>query len=170
MKHKVHVVHFGSEDARRWVDDHLTGMLNRMNVEEEYAIAGRFWLSEITRIVKRGYKVIIIISKDIVTASHSEVMLNHIILKQNSREPCLIPIMLNCTLANLDEDLSSLLQPYVILHHNEANLDKRLKQAICDKCDQNVTHPSIASVGTVSTAIWTKCNVIGAINLHNNVS
>ena len=126
------MIHFGP-DAGEWVNSNLTEMLRQMNVEEEYAIAGRFWLSEITRMTKKGYKVIFIVSRDIVT-SRFEVMLNQVIFNQNSRKPCLIPIMFNCDLNNVDDQLKELLEPYVLLYHCENNLYNRLKLAVCDKC------------------------------------
>ena len=110
-------------------------MLRHMNVEEEYAIAGRFWLSEITRMTRKGYKVIFIVSTDAVT-SRFEVILNQVIFNQNSREPCLIPIMFICDLSDIDEQLKELLQSYVLLHHHDSNLYDRLKLAVCDKCNQ----------------------------------
>ena len=116
-KHRAHVMHFNSEDAKQWMDNQLTKMLCRMNVEEEYAIAGRLWLSECTRMIKRGYKVIVLISKDVMT-SRFEVTLNHIINRQDCRQPCFIPIMFNCKPDDLHDDLRSLLAPYVILHHD----------------------------------------------------
>ena len=125
-------MHFDSKDAKQWVDNHLTEMLHQMNVEEEYAIAGRLWLSESTRMIRRGYKVIVLISKDVVT-SRFEITLNHIINRQDCRQPCFIPIMFNCTLGDLHDDLRSLLMSYVILHHDDTKLYDRLKQAICDQ-------------------------------------
>ena len=134
-KHRAHVMHFDSEDAKQWTDNHLTKMLRQMDVEEEYAIAGRLWLSECTRMIRKGYKVIVLISKDAVT-SRFEITLNHIINQQNCRMPCFIPIMFNCTLSDLHGELQSLLKSYVILHHDDARLDDRLKQAICDQHNQ----------------------------------
>ena len=132
-RHKAHVIHFGP-DAGEWVNSKLTEMLCQMNVEEEYAIAGRFWLSEMARMIQKGYKVIFIVSRDIVT-SHLEVMLNQVIFNQNSKEPCLIPILFKCNLNNIDEHLKQLLSPYVLLHDNDDNLYNKLKQAVCDECD-----------------------------------
>lgn len=122
---------FESEETRQWINNYLTKMLCQMNVQEEYAIAGRFWLSEITRMVRQGYKVIVVISSDVVT-SHLDVMLNKMIFEQNSREPCFIPILFNCTLDDLHEHLKLLLKPYVLLKHNDTNIYDRLKQAIYD--------------------------------------
>ena len=85
-KHRAHVMHFDSKDAKQWVDNHLTEMLHQMNVEEEYAIAGQLWLSESTQMIRRGYKVIVLISKDVVI-SRFEVTLNHIINGQDCRQP-----------------------------------------------------------------------------------
>lgn len=123
MKHKVHVMHFGSEDTRQWVDDHLTGMLHQMNVEEEHAIAGRLWTKEITRMIKEGFKVIIVINRETITKNDFNVLFNQIILTQNYRKPCLILI----TLDNIDEDQ---LKSYIVLRHDDGNLYDRLKQAI----------------------------------------
>lgn len=132
-RHKAHVIHFDSQDARQWVDDNLTEMLLQMNVEEEYALAGRLWLSEITRMIRKGYKVIIVVSRDMIT-SRFEVILNQIIFKQNSKQSCLIPIMFNCTVNDFDENLKTLLLTYVLLYHDQSNLFDHLKQAICDRC------------------------------------
>ena len=127
------MIHFGP-DAGEWVNSNLTEMLHQMNVEEEYAIAGRFWLFEITRMMNKGYKVIFIVSRDIVR-SRFEIMLNQLIFNQSSRKPCLILIMFNCTLRNIDERLELLLRPYVLLHYNDPNLYNSLKQAVCGKCN-----------------------------------
>ena len=124
MKHKVHVMHFGSEDAIQWVDNHLTRMLHQMDVEEEYATAGRLWVQEIKRMVEEGFKVIIVINRETVTKNDFNVLLNQIIFKQNYKKPCLIPI----TLDNIDDDQ---LNPYILLRHDDTNLYDRLKQAIC---------------------------------------
>ena len=124
-------MHFDSEHAKQWVNDHLVGMLHQMNVEEEYAIAGRPWFKEIRRMIKKHYKVIVVISEDIVSTSRFEAMLYQIMMKQSCSHPCLIPIMFNCTLEHFsDEELA----PYVLLHHDDVNLYDRLKKAICDKC------------------------------------
>ena len=136
-KHRAHVMHFNSEDTKQWVDNELAKMLQQMNVEEEYAIAGRLWLSECTRMIRKGYKVIVLISKDVVT-SRFEIALNHVINGQDCRQPCLIPIMFNCELDDLHDDLQSLLVSYVILHHDDARLYDRLKQAICNHHTDNL--------------------------------
>lgn len=128
-RHKAHVMHFDEEDAREWVNNHLIEILCKMNVEEEHAIAGRLWSKEISRMIGEGYKVIVVISKNIITKNHFETTLQQIIVKQNCRQPCLIPITFNCTLQNYDE-----LKPYVVLSHNQPDLYDRLKQAICDQC------------------------------------
>ena len=120
-------------DAGKWVNSELTKMLCDMNVEEEYAIAGRLWLSEITRMTKKGYKVIFVVSRSVST-SRFEVMLNQVIFNQNFRQPCLIPIMFNCTLDDIDHELKDLLRPYVLLRHCDNNLYNNLKKAVCDKC------------------------------------
>lgn len=122
-------MHFDSKDSRQWINHDLTEMLNEMNVQEEYAIAGRTWLSESRRMIKRGYKVIIVISKDAIK-DHLEVMLNHVIFNQNSEEPCIILIMYKCTRDDLHENIKSMLRPYVLLYHNDNNFCDRLKQAI----------------------------------------
>ena len=126
-------MHFDSEETRPWIDNNLTNILHQMNVQEEFTIAGRFWLSEINRMVKENYKVIIVISKDVASPEY-ETPLNQIIIKQDHRKPCLITILFSCTQSDLCEDVESLLAPYVLLRHNEANLYNRLKQAICDQC------------------------------------
>ena len=131
-RHRVHVIQFGLA-AGEWANSNLTVMLCRMNVEEEYAIAGRFWLSEMARMIQKGCKVIFIVSKDIVT-NRIEVILNQVIFNQNSSKPCLIPIMFNCDLSNIDERLRQLLLPYVLLHHYDSNLYNRLKKAVFDEC------------------------------------
>ena len=125
------MIYFGP-DAGEWVNSHLTEMLHQMNVEEEYAIAGRFWLSGMARMIQKGCKVIFIVSRDIVT-SHWEVMFNQVIINQNSWEPCLIPIMFNCTLNDIDSHLWQLLSPYVLLHHDDDNLYSKLTKAVCDQ-------------------------------------
>ena len=126
-------MHFDSEETRDWIDNDLTDILDQMNVQQEFTIVGRFWLSEINRMVKENYKVIVVISKD-VAAPKCETSLNQIIIKQDHRKPCLITILFNCTRSDLCEDVESLLAPYVLLHHNEPNLYDRLKKAICDQC------------------------------------
>ena len=126
-------MHFDSEETRHWIDNDLTDMLRRMNVQREFTTAGQLWLSEIHRMVKENYKVIVVISKD-VAATKCETSLNQIIIKQDHRKPCLITIMFNCTRSDLCEDVESLLAPYVLLRHNEPNLYDRLKPAICDRC------------------------------------
>ena len=94
------MIHFG--DARQWTDDQLSEMLGQMNVEVKYTIPGRLWLNECTRMISRGYKVIVLITKDAVTTcTHFEATLHQIILKQNCRQSCFIPVLFNCTLMDL---------------------------------------------------------------------
>ena len=126
-------MHFDSEESRQWIDNYLTDILRRMNVQQEFTIAGQLHLSEIHRMIKENYKVIVVISKD-VAATKCETLLNQIIFKQDCRKPCLITILFNCTRGDLCEGIESLVVRCVLLHHNERNLYDRLKQAICDQC------------------------------------
>ena len=134
--YRAHVMHFNSEDAKAWVDNDLTEMLRRMNVVEEHVIAGRLWVKEILRMIGEGYKVIVVISKDIIKTNEFEIAFHQIITKQNCREPCLIPIMFNCSLHDYDE-----LSPYVALRHDQTDLYDRLRQAICNRC--NLTNQNV---------------------------
>lgn len=124
-------MHFDSPDTRQWVDNQLTGMLHQMNVEEEYVIAGRWWLSEIGRIIQRGYKVIIVISKNTITISRFEIIIHHIIFRQTFRQSFFIPILFNCTLQDFDDNVKSVLDPYTYLKHDQQNLYECLRNAIC---------------------------------------
>jgi len=119
-----------SED---WISNTLMPMLDSLNVTVECNIAGRPWIMEIPRLIKTGCKIIVVFTKDSqqinwYTNQFSTKLVQAVSLS-NIFDPVVIPVLLNCKLTDLQDNVQELLSIYTLLRNDEVNVD-RLQQSL----------------------------------------
>ena len=115
------------ESTTRWVNDTLKAKLTSMGSELAHKIGGRPWIQEVIRMINEGCKILIIFTKQKMSNQLTTELI-FALSKQNINKTAVIPILLDCKLDDLSEEIKSYLSPYTILKHNE--LDDHLPQSL----------------------------------------
>ena len=113
--------------TKRWVDDTLKAKLTSMGSELAYKIGGRPWIQEVPRMINEGCKILIIFTKQKVSNQLTTELI-FALSEQNINKTAVIPVLLDCKLDDLSEEIKSFLSPYTVLKHDE--LDDRLPQSL----------------------------------------
>ena len=102
----------------KWVEDTLKKKLTTMGFELALKIAGRPRISEVTRLIDDGCKIIMIFTKQKISKQLSTDLI-HALSKQDTTKTAVIPIF---------DNIKSCLLPYTFLKHDE--LDDHLQQSL----------------------------------------
>ena len=116
-----------STSTKEWVDYTLKAKLKSVGSELMHKIGGRPWISEVPRLLQEGCKIIIIFTKQR-TSNQLTTQLIHALSKQNINKTTVIPILFECRIDDLSDDIKSYLSPYTVLKHDE--LDDTLQQSL----------------------------------------
>ena len=123
---KVNIMHDDLPATRRWVDNTLKKKLANMGFELAHKTAGRPWIGEVIRMIKKGYKIIMVFTKE--SSKQLTTELIYALSEQNINKTSVIPVLLDCKVDDLSDEIKSYLVPYTVLKHDE--LDDRLQQSL----------------------------------------
>ena len=124
---KVHILFDDLPATTRWVDDTLKTKVVSMGFELAHKIGGRTRIAEVIRVINEGCKIIMVFTKEEIS---NQLMtdLIYALSKQNINKTAVIPILLDCKLDDLSDEIKSYLLPYTVLKHDE--LDDHLQQSL----------------------------------------
>ena len=111
----------------KWVDGTLKIKLATLGFELAPKIAGRPRISEVTRLIDDNCKIIMIFTKQKISKQLSTDLI-YALSKQDISKTAVIPILLNCKVEDLSDEVQSYLLPYTSLKHDE--LDDHLLQSL----------------------------------------
>ena len=111
----------------KWVEDTLKTKLTTMGFELALKIAGRPRISEVTRLIDDGCKIIMIFTRQKISKQLSTDLI-HALSKQDTTKTAVIPILFECKVDDLSDNIKSCLLPYTFLKHDE--LDDHLQQSL----------------------------------------
>ena len=127
MRPKVHITHDDMPSIKGWVDGTLKTEIASMGFELAHKIAGRTRIAEVIRMINEGHKIIMVFTKEEIS-NHFSTELIYALSEQNINKTTVIPILLNCKLDDLSDEIKQYLSPYTVLKHDE--LDDHLQQSL----------------------------------------
>lgn len=126
------MLHNSTKQSENWAENVLMPELSRLSVTVEDEIIGLPWIKQISAMKKCGCKFILIITKGKVTNQFLTELIQTLSL-QNICKPEVIPILYDCTLDDLEEEIAETLSTYTLLCHCDTKFSSRLQQSLFRK-------------------------------------